>query len=42
MEFIHDSTGTSYPLLAQDINGNLYFHWNALGDKFTFKTDGNS
>lgn len=42
LEFIHDSTGTSYPLLAQDINGNLYFHWNALGDKFTFKTDGNS
>ena len=42
MAFKHDSTGTSYPLLAQDINGNLYFHWNGLGDKFTFKTNGDS
>ena len=42
MAFKHDSTGTSYPLLAQDIDGHLYFHWNALGDKFTFRTNGDS
>ena len=42
MAFKHDSTGTSYPLLGQDINGNLLFHWNALGDKFTFKSNGDS
>ena len=42
LAFKHDSTGTSYPLLGQDINGNLLFHWNALGDRFTFKSNGDS
>ena len=42
MAFKNDYTGTSYPLLGQDINGNLFFHWNALGDKFTFKSNGES
>jgi hypothetical protein len=42
MAFKNDYTGTSYPLLGQDINGNLFFHWNALGDKFTFKSNGDS
>jgi hypothetical protein len=42
MAFKNDYTGTSYPLLGQDINGHLVFHWNALGDKFTFKSNGDS
>ena len=42
MAFKHDSTGTQYPLLKQDINSNLYFHWNALGDKYTFKYNGDA
>jgi hypothetical protein len=42
MVFKHDSTGSAYPLLAQDINGNLLFHWNNIGDRFTFKTDGDA
>jgi len=41
-EFTHDSTGSAYPLLGQDINGNLLFHWNGQGDKFTFKSNGDS
>jgi len=41
-EFTHDSTGSAYPLLGQDINGNLFFHWNGQGDKFTFKSNGDS
>ena len=41
-EFTHDSTGSAYPLLGQDINGNLLLHWNGQGDKFTFKSNGDS
>ena len=40
MAFKHNSTVNEYPLLKQDINNNLLLHWNNIGDRFTFKSDG--
>ena len=40
MAFRHSGTGTEYPLLKQDTNFSLGFHWNGRGDRFTFSKNG--
>ena len=42
MAFIHDSTTTDYPLIKQDTNNNFILHWNNVGDKYTFKSNGDA